>query len=189
MRSIWRDTAGSCGACRRQPQHSPAWVITTAEAGLRRTGDSPIHLLYAGSSRPPMCVCCTTIRRCSAWGDGKSGSQDWVIYGRMRWMPIALLPRPWKVRDCLSSCSRIIRTVRICSASILGTFMLCGHTHGGQVLVPGMGPRFAPVSDKRFVAGLKAWKGRQIFVTRGVGNLGGVRLNCRPEVTLLDVQG
>jgi uncharacterized protein len=66
--------------------------------------------------------------------------------------------------------------------------MLCGHTHGGQVLIPGLGPRFAPVYDKRFVAGLKAWNGRQIFVTRGVGNLHGVRLNCRPEVTLLDVQ-
>ncbi|MDP8982953.1 MAG: phosphodiesterase YaeI [Acidobacteriota bacterium] len=78
------------------------------------------------------------------------------------------------------------------SKDVLGQYpwdlMLCGHTHGGQVLVPGMGPRFAPVYDKRFVAGLKGWQGRQIFVTRGVGNLGGVRLNCRPEVTLLDVQ-
>jgi predicted MPP superfamily phosphohydrolase len=78
------------------------------------------------------------------------------------------------------------------SKDILGQYpwdlMLCGHTHGGQVLIPGLGPRFAPVYDKRFVAGLKAWNGRQIFVTRGVGNLHGVRLNCRPEVTLLDVQ-
>ena len=67
--------------------------------------------------------------------------------------------------------------------------MLSGHTHGGQVLVPLVGESFAPVRDKRFVAGLKSWGNRQIYVTRGVGSLGGVRFNCRPEVTVLDLQG
>jgi predicted MPP superfamily phosphohydrolase len=65
--------------------------------------------------------------------------------------------------------------------------MLSGHTHGGQVIVPLVGMRFVPVRDKRFIAGLKAWNGRQVYVSRGVGNLGGVRVNCRPEVTLLDL--
>ncbi len=63
--------------------------------------------------------------------------------------------------------------------------MLCGHTHGGQVLVPVIGTRFVPVRDKRFIAGLKHWNGRFIYITRGVGNLGGVRVNCRPEVSVL----
>jgi predicted MPP superfamily phosphohydrolase len=65
--------------------------------------------------------------------------------------------------------------------------MLAGHTHGGQVIVPFQGPKYAPVKDKRFVAGLGAWEGRQIYVTRGVGNLGGVRFCCRPEVSILNV--
>jgi predicted MPP superfamily phosphohydrolase len=65
--------------------------------------------------------------------------------------------------------------------------MLSGHTHGGQVLVPFQGPRFAPVRDKRFVAGLGEWNGRRIYVSRGVGSLGGVRLGCRPEVSVLDL--
>jgi predicted MPP superfamily phosphohydrolase len=65
--------------------------------------------------------------------------------------------------------------------------MLSGHTHGGQVILPFQGPAYAPVWDKRYVAGLKPWGSRQIHVTRGVGNLGGVRFGCRPEVSLLVV--
>ena len=65
--------------------------------------------------------------------------------------------------------------------------MLSGHTHGGQVVLPVLGERFVPVRDKRFVAGLKQWEGRQIYVTRGVGSIDGVRVNCRPEVTVLDL--
>jgi len=77
------------------------------------------------------------------------------------------------------------------SKETLGSFawdlMLCGHTHGGQVIVPIEGARYAPVADKRYVAGLKPWGTRQIHVTRGVGNVGGVRFRCRPEVSMLSV--
>ena len=65
--------------------------------------------------------------------------------------------------------------------------MLSGHTHGGQVVLPLLGERFVPVRDKRFIAGLKSWNGRRIYVTRGVGSIRGLRVNCRPEVTVLDV--
>ena len=67
------------------------------------------------------------------------------------------------------------------------SLMLSGHTHGGQVVLPIIGERFVPVRDKRFIAGLKQWNGRYIYITRGVGNIDGVRLNCRPEVTILDL--
>jgi uncharacterized protein len=65
--------------------------------------------------------------------------------------------------------------------------MLSGHTHGGQVVLPFMGDAFVPIRDKRFIAGLKQWNGRQVYVTRGVGSIHGVRVNCRPEVTVLDL--
>jgi predicted MPP superfamily phosphohydrolase len=65
--------------------------------------------------------------------------------------------------------------------------LLSGHTHGGQVLIPFDGPRFAPVLDKRYVSGLRPWGSRQIHVSRGVGSLGGIRFRCRPEVSLLTV--
>ena len=65
--------------------------------------------------------------------------------------------------------------------------MLCGHTHGGQVVVPFIGPRYAPVADMRFIQGLHSWKGHQIFISRGVGNIDSVRFMCRPEVSILDI--
>lgn len=63
--------------------------------------------------------------------------------------------------------------------------LLCGHTHGGQLRLPFVGAPFAPVRDKRFVEGLHHWNERWIHVTRGVGNLYGLRINCRPEISLL----
>ena len=64
--------------------------------------------------------------------------------------------------------------------------MFCGHTHGGQLRIPLLGSTpFAPVRDHGYVAGLNPWQGRQIFTTRGVGNLHGMRFNCRPEISLL----
>ena len=65
--------------------------------------------------------------------------------------------------------------------------MLCGHTHGGQLCLPVIGTPFAPVTDQRYVYGLNEWNGRLIYTTRGIGNLFGMRFNCRPEVALLNV--
>jgi predicted MPP superfamily phosphohydrolase len=65
--------------------------------------------------------------------------------------------------------------------------MLCGHTHGGQLSLPFLGTPFAPVHDQRYVYGLNEWKGRFIHTTSGVGNLHGVRFNCRPEVAVVTV--
>jgi predicted MPP superfamily phosphohydrolase len=63
--------------------------------------------------------------------------------------------------------------------------LLCGHTHGGQIWLPLIGAPFAPVDDKRFIKGLHQWEGRWIHITKGIGNVHGMRFNCRPEVSLL----
>lgn len=63
--------------------------------------------------------------------------------------------------------------------------LLSGHTHGGQVGVDILARRFAPVRDKRFLAGLYPYEGRFLHITRGIGTLHGMRLLCRPQVSLL----
>jgi hypothetical protein len=63
--------------------------------------------------------------------------------------------------------------------------MLSGHTHGGQIELPFLGTPFAPVRDRRFVKGLHTWNGRLIHVSKGVGSVYGIRINCRPEVSLI----
>lgn len=67
--------------------------------------------------------------------------------------------------------------------------ILSGHTHGGQVVLPFIGPPFSPgINDGRYVSGLVREGNRQTYVTRGVGHLVvPVRFNCPPEVTLIEL--
>ena len=60
---------------------------------------------------------------------------------------------------------------------------LCGHTHGGQVKVPGVGPLVT--SSKFGTRFAEGWvtAPAQGFVSRGLGfSILPVRLNCRAEV-------
>lgn len=64
--------------------------------------------------------------------------------------------------------------------------MLCGHTHGGQLVVPFIDYRpFLPIRDRDYAEGLHQYHNRYIYISRGVGNLHGLRFNCRPEASLL----
>lgn len=66
--------------------------------------------------------------------------------------------------------------------------MCCGHTHGGQLVIPLLGLRpFLPVRDKSFPEGILSWGSKHIHITRGIGNLHGMRFNCRPEISILNV--
>jgi hypothetical protein len=65
--------------------------------------------------------------------------------------------------------------------------LLCGHTHGGQIRIPMIGAPFAPVVDHRYIAGLYQWSDRQIYINRGLGSFRNFRLNCMPEVAILDL--
>jgi hypothetical protein len=65
--------------------------------------------------------------------------------------------------------------------------MLSGHTHGGQIVVPGLGPLVVPSRfGRRWAAGLFRAGRSQLYVNRGVGEVvPPVRLGCPPEVAVI----
>jgi predicted MPP superfamily phosphohydrolase len=65
--------------------------------------------------------------------------------------------------------------------------VLSGHTHGGQVVVPGFGAPIVPSRyGQKYLYGLVQGPCAQVFVTRGVGTVTPpVRFLCRPEVVLI----
>lgn len=66
--------------------------------------------------------------------------------------------------------------------------MLSGHTHGGQVRLPGIGALAAPSLGERYVAGRYEVDGMPLYVSRGNGMYRPpVRFNCRPELLVLQV--
>ena len=67
--------------------------------------------------------------------------------------------------------------------------VLCGHTHGGQLTLPGIGTPWAPVwRDRRRSAGLFSVAGVLCHVSRGVGAGTEARFLCHPEVVLLTLR-
>jgi len=69
--------------------------------------------------------------------------------------------------------------------------MLAGHTHGGQVRFPWVGPlRNASRAPLRWTYGLTEEGGRRLYVTSGLGTSGlPLRIGCPPEFVVLDVSG
>ncbi len=64
---------------------------------------------------------------------------------------------------------------------------LSGHTHGGQLRLPILGPLFIPSCfGQKFIGGLVRGRATQVYVSRGIGTTGlRLRFNARPEVSVL----
>jgi predicted MPP superfamily phosphohydrolase len=66
---------------------------------------------------------------------------------------------------------------------------LSGHTHGGQVRLPLVGPPFIPSQyGQLFNGGLVQAAGTLVYVSRGVGSSWPLRFNCQPEVNVLTLR-
>jgi len=65
-------------------------------------------------------------------------------------------------------------------------FLLSGHTHGGQICLPGGTPIILDAKlPRKFGAGAWQYEGMHGYTSRGCGtSLVPVRLNCPPEITL-----
>jgi uncharacterized protein len=85
---------------------------------------------------------------------------------------ILLAHNPWRLKE---------------AAALSLPLMLSGHTHGGQIVLPGLGAiaarNFPIVAGQGFLGTTTA------FVSRGVGTIYvPIRVNCPPEVAVLTLQ-
>ena len=64
------------------------------------------------------------------------------------------------------------------------SLQLSGHSHGGQVRLPGIGAPVLPRYGRKYDQGLYRVRDMWVYTTRGIGvSRPPVRFNCRPEVT------
>jgi predicted MPP superfamily phosphohydrolase len=73
------------------------------------------------------------------------------------------------------------------AAALSVPLLLSGHTHGGQIVLPGIGA----IAAREFpvVAGTARRENTTVFVSRGVGTVYvPIRLNCPPEVAILTIR-
>jgi uncharacterized protein len=83
---------------------------------------------------------------------------------------LALVHEP----DYISELSRLVQV----------DLQLSGHTHGGQVRIPGLGPIVLPELGHTYVEGLYRVGPSQVYTSRGIGMVGvPFRFNCPPELT------
>ncbi|MHB9133164.1 MAG: metallophosphoesterase [Armatimonadota bacterium] len=66
---------------------------------------------------------------------------------------------------------------------------LSGHSHGGQIWLPHFGAPVLPETGTKYPKGLYQVGKMQLYTNRGIGVLYfPLRLNCRPEITLVTLQ-
>jgi predicted MPP superfamily phosphohydrolase len=66
---------------------------------------------------------------------------------------------------------------------------LSGHSHGGQICLPGIGPLHLPKLGRRYPMGHYRVGELQLYTNRGVGRVSpAVRFNCPPEITLITLR-
>ncbi len=86
-------------------------------------------------------------------------------------VPIILLIHEPDFADTFSADSRI-------------SLQLSGHSHGGQVRLPGIGAPVLPPYGRKYDQGLYRVQDMWLYTNRGIGvTVPPVRFNCRPEVT------
>jgi uncharacterized protein len=64
------------------------------------------------------------------------------------------------------------------------SWVFAGHTHGGQIRIPGYGAVLLNVQNRSLQQGLIEMPGGRMYISRGIGYLSPARFCCRPEVPI-----
>lgn len=88
-----------------------------------------------------------------------------------------------------STIPRIVLAHNPCSLEQLGgrrcDLMLSGHTHGGQIDVPGLGRPMLSRKMRNYAAGLIRHDAGYLYVNKGIGYTVRLRYQARPEIAVL----
>jgi predicted MPP superfamily phosphohydrolase len=105
--------------------------------------------------------------------DGWSGDPDLqaTLDGAPEGAPVVLLCHEPDLADQYSLDSRV-------------SLQLSGHTHGGQIRIPGIGALILPYLGRKYDIGLYQINDMWLYTNRGLGVISEpVRYNCPPEIT------
>lgn len=123
------------------------------------------------------------------------GNSKLEIYGSEDyWTGIPIIPDKWKTPKSINQKDqfRLLLTHNPDFASknfhsnkIKFDLSISGHTHGGQIKFPIIGPLSYNIDDSRYGEGLVEHKDCKIYTSRGLGVVGiPIRMNCPAEVTI-----
>jgi uncharacterized protein len=66
---------------------------------------------------------------------------------------------------------------------------LSGHSHGGQIWIPGVGAPWLPPLARKYPRGLYKVRNMTLYTNIGIGTIRApIRINCVPEVTLITLR-
>ena len=66
---------------------------------------------------------------------------------------------------------------------------LSGHSHGGQIWIPGIGAPWLPPMARKYPRGLRRVGNMTLYTNIGIGTIRApIRINCRPEITLITLR-
>jgi predicted MPP superfamily phosphohydrolase len=110
--------------------------------------------------------------------DGWSGNPDLdaTLEGRRTGEPVILLCHEPDLADKFSQDGRV-------------EVQMSGHTHGGQIRIPGIGALILPYLGRKYDIGLYRINEMLLYTNRGLGVISEpVRYNCPPEITQFVLQ-
>ena len=66
---------------------------------------------------------------------------------------------------------------------------LSGHSHGGQIWIPGIGAPWLPPMARKYPRGIRRIGNMTLYTNIGIGTIRApIRINCKPEITLITLR-